>query len=218
MATRMSSFSSSPRMRSAPHSRFSAAISRISAIVSAETCGRFDARARLGAPDQAEALPMPAQQRLGLDDQQRGAPGADAARQQHQAERGRRGCSRGRLTWRRGRGAAGAGRRSRRPTAAFVLARSPTALPTRGPVAGLVHARRRRWTARRQGPGTLSDRRHRWSSPCVPPLRLRRCGAAAACAHATLSQHSAGNERRESVRMTTGATTAPLFLIREGCP
>ena len=86
LPTRMPSLSSSPRIRSAPHSRFSAASRWIAATVSADTCGRLDAPRDLARQTRRNALPVPAQQRVRLHDEQRGAPAADQARQEDEAE------------------------------------------------------------------------------------------------------------------------------------
>jgi len=98
-------------------------------------------RGGLGAPDEAEALPMPAQQRLGCT--------MRSAARQLRTRRARRTrlsrsarVSTGRLTWRLRTTSCWRRKAFSATSAALVLVRSPAMLPMRGPVAGLVPARR----------------------------------------------------------------------------
>ncbi len=90
---------------------------------------------------------MPAQQRVRLRDEQRSTPAA-TNRARRTSRRRSAGVSTGRLTWRSRTTSWWRRNAFSASNAAFVLVRSPTVLPTHGPVAGFVHARRRRWTAR----------------------------------------------------------------------
>jgi len=138
--------------------------------------------ARLGAPDQAEALPMPAQQGLRLHDEQRGAPPAGQARQEDKTE----------AVCRRERGPPNPALEHHELVAqegvlgdqgglrpGQVADRAPDARPGRGP------GPRAEATVRRMqhGPGASFDRRRDGPQHALP-LSMR---LAAACAHATLS-------------------------------
>ena len=82
--TRMPSLSNSPRIRSAPHSRFCAAISLINVTVSSDTLGLREAALDLYFQNRRASLAMPPQERLWLNDEQRLLPGSNHFCQQHQ--------------------------------------------------------------------------------------------------------------------------------------
>jgi hypothetical protein len=74
LQTRMPSLSNSPRRRSAPQSRFCAAISLIKATVSVGIFGLEDAALDLYFQNRRASLAMPAQERLWLDNEKRLLP------------------------------------------------------------------------------------------------------------------------------------------------
>jgi hypothetical protein len=84
LQTRIPSLSNSPRMRSAPQSRLSLAISlpQGDGLLGDPWCGR--SCPRLVLPKELEALAMPSHQRLWLDNEQRLLPGSDHPGQKHQ--------------------------------------------------------------------------------------------------------------------------------------
>ena len=82
LATRMSSLQSSPRMRSAPQSGLAAASPGSARRHLWLPCNPRGAR--FTPPDLAEQLPVPAQERIGLDEHEGRPPGADTTGQEHQ--------------------------------------------------------------------------------------------------------------------------------------
>ena len=84
LLTVMPSFSSSPRMRSAPQSRFSWAKRLMSAIVTGGDAWLQLFLLRLAAPIQAKQVPMPTQQSVGLDNVQGLLPEPGAASQKNE--------------------------------------------------------------------------------------------------------------------------------------
>jgi len=177
LPTRMPRLRSSPRSRAAPHRRCPAARRRIAATVSADTGGRRDAAADLAR--QTRRNPCRCQRSSVSGRTLSSAARHPRARRARRMRRSRSaGVRTGRPTRRRRTTRRWRRRACSATRAAFVLVRSPTALPTRGPVAGLVHARRRRGTARRaaRAPRLLAValvRNTRSSSP-PSPVRLRR--------------------------------------------
>src|SRR5712692_6558829 len=74
LQTQMPSLSNSPRIRSAPQSRFCDAISLIKATVSAGIFGLEDAALDLYFQNRRASLAMPAQERLWVDNEKRMLP------------------------------------------------------------------------------------------------------------------------------------------------
>lgn len=97
------------------------------------------------------------------------------------------GVSTGRSTWRRRTTSCGRREAFSVTSAAFVLVRSPTELPMSSPAAGLVYARRRRWTARRQGSTCRRIAVQMVVTMRCSPSATNGIGHVAACAHVRLS-------------------------------